>query len=132
MQKAASRAEAARAARSPPAARELVEEVKDEPKHNGDASTSGEKPGGAARLASPLSPKKQPAPADGSAGEFSWKDYLLESHAAAASPAAFRQANEPPANEFIIGAPVPPPSPHISTQKVRTCKSFIFFLQSLV
>ena len=90
VQKAASRAEAARAARScGPQAREErpAEEVKDEPRHNGDASTSGERPGGA----SPLSPKKPPPPADVPAGEFSWKEYLLETHATAAHPAAFRQ-----------------------------------------
>jgi len=109
LQKQQSKAEASKAARVPPQGTSRQEsredEVKEEPKHNGDASTSGEKSSvPSTRSEPPLSPKKAPSLPETSDGVFSWKDYLIETKSAAAPPSFFKQSLEPPTNEFIVGA----------------------------
>ena len=35
---------------------------------------------------------------------FTWKDYLKETKSAAAPPSSFKQAVDPPSNEFVVGS----------------------------
>jgi len=71
------------------------------PKHNGDASTSGEK-AATSRNEPPSSPKKSNNVEIETS--FSWKDYLKETKSTAAPPSFFKQSLDPPENEFVIGS----------------------------
>ena len=67
-----------------------------------DASTSGDK-AETSKNDAPLSPRKSSSSSD-SDTSFSWKDYLKESNSTAAPPSCFKQAPDPPDNEFVLGA----------------------------
>ena len=67
-----------------------------------DASTSGDK-AETSKNDAPLSPRKSSSSSD-SDTSFSWKDYLKETNSTAAPPSCFKQAPDPPENEFVLGA----------------------------
>ena len=58
---------------------------------------------------------------------FTWKDYLKETKSAAAPPSSFKQAVDPPSNEFVVGSKLEAEDPRSQMACIATViGGFIF------